>query len=105
MTSRGNVGGSKVAFTYRNLATGTCLDIEGPGSGRAIVLRTCSTTKFSQHWVRDFSQNTTFLATVNRSTGLAMSVKNRSRITGASIVQEFNSGGTHQKWSVFGFGA
>ena len=105
MTSLGNVGGSKVAFTYRSLSTGRCLDIEGPGSGRAIVLRPCSTTKRSQHWVRDFSQNTTFLATVNRSTGLAMSVKNRSRITGAAIVQEFNSGGTHQKWSVFGFGS
>ncbi len=105
MTSLGNVGGSKVAFTYRSLSTGRCLDIEGPGSGRAIVLRPCSTTKRSQHWVRDFAQNTTFLATVNRSTGLAMSVKNRSRITGAAIVQEFNSGGTHQKWSVFGFGS
>ena len=78
MTSLGNVGGSKVAFSYRSLSTGHCLDIEGPGSGRAIVLRPCSTTKLSQHWVRDFAQNTTFLATVNRSSGLAMSVKNRS---------------------------
>ena len=102
MFSVGNVGGSKVAFRYRSSRRGQCLDIDGQGSGRAVVLRTCSTTKFSQQWVRDFAQNTTFLASVNRSSGLAMSVRNRSKLSGASIVQEFNSGGTHQKWSVFG---
>ena len=66
MFSVGNVGGSKVAFRYRSRSTGHCLDIDGR-SGRAVVLRPCSTTKFSQQWVRDFAQNTTFLASVNRS--------------------------------------
>ena len=105
MYSVGNVGGSKVAFTLPQPVDGPCLDIDGQGSGRAVVLRPCSTTKLSQQWVRDFTQNTTFLASVNRSSGLAMSVRNRSKLSGASIVQEFNSGGTHQKWSVFGFGS
>jgi hypothetical protein len=102
MISVGNVGGSKVAFRYRSISTGKCLDIDGPGSGRAVVLRPCVTGKFSQQWVRDFSQNVTFLATVNRSTGLAMSVRNRSTSNGAPIVQEFGGGGSHQRWSVFG---
>jgi hypothetical protein len=102
MFSAGSAGGSKVAFRYRSKSTGQCLDIDGQGSGRAVVLRPCSTTKLSQQWVRDFAQNTTFLASINRSSGLAMSVRNRSKLSGASIVQEFNSGGTHQKWSVFG---
>jgi hypothetical protein len=104
MISVGSAGGSKVAFRYRNISTGRCLDIDAPGSGRAVVLRTCSSTKLSQQWVRDFSQNTTFLPTINRSSGLAMSVSNRSKLNGASIIQEFNFGGTHQKWSVFGVG-
>lgn len=102
MISVGNVGGSRVAFRYRNSASGKCLDIESPGSGRRLVTRPCVATKFSQHWVRDFAQNTTFLTTINRSSVLAMSVRNRSKLNGASIVQEFDSGGSHQKWSVFG---
>jgi hypothetical protein len=102
MISVGNVGGSKVAFRYRNISSGKCLDIDTAGSGRAVVQRPCSTTKLSQQWVRDFAQNTTFLASINRSSGLALSVRNRSTATGAPIVQEFGGGGSHQKWSVFG---
>ena len=102
MISVGNVGGTKIAFRYRNIASGKCLDIEAPGSGRRLVTRPCVTTKFSQHWVRDFAQNTTFLTTINRSSFLAMSVRDRSKLNSASIVQESNVGGLHQKWSVFG---
>ena len=91
MISVGNVGGTKIAFRYRNIASGKCLDIEAPGSGRRLVTRPCVPTKFSQHWVRDFAQNTTFLTTVNRSSFLAMSVRDRSKLNDASIVQESNS--------------
>jgi hypothetical protein len=106
MISLGNVGGSKVAFRYRNIQTGKCLDLEtspnAGGSGTRLALRLCDSNKFTQHWVRDFSTNTTFLQTVNRASGLAMTVANGSTSDFATINQSFPSGLTHQKWSVFG---
>jgi opacity protein-like surface antigen len=102
MFSVGSMGGSKVAFRYRNVQTGLCLDLETPGSGRALALKPCNSTKFSQHWVRDFSRNVAFLETINRLSALAMSVKGASRLNGAPVVQESAFGQRHQKWSVFG---
>jgi hypothetical protein len=107
MFSVGSVGGSKVAFRYRNKSTGTCLDLsnESGGSGTPLKLLPCNAAKRSQHWVRDFSINSAFLQTVNRASGLAMTVRNRSVSNFATIDQSFPGNLPHQRWSVFGFGA
>jgi hypothetical protein len=106
MISLGSVGGSKVAFRYRNIQTGKCLDLEtspnAGGSGTVLAQRLCDSSKFTQHWVRDFSINASFLQTINRASGLAMTVRGGSTSDFATIDQEFPSGLAHQKWSVFG---
>src|SRR3712207_6419957 len=79
MISLGNVGGSKVAFRYRNIQTGKCLDVEtspkAGGSGTRVVQRLCNSSLQTQHWVRDFSVNATFLPTINRASSLALTVR------------------------------
>jgi hypothetical protein len=63
--------------------------------------RLCESSKFTQHWVRDFSINASFLQTINRPSGLAMTVRGGSTDF-ATIDQDFPSGLAHQKGSVFG---
>jgi len=107
MISLGNVGGSKVAFRYRNIQTGKCLDLQtspnAGGSGTVLAQRLCDSSTFTQHWVRDFSINASFLQT---NQPRQRPRDDRSRRVDVGLRDDrpgaLPSGLAHQKWSVFG---
>jgi hypothetical protein len=90
-------GTTKIAFEYRNVRSGKCLDLEtSPGTnGTLLVQKTCSNA-LSQQWIRDFAVNTTFLRIQNRRSSMFA--------TGSSshVVQRPQANASNQFWSVFG---
>jgi hypothetical protein len=90
-------GTSKIAFEYRNLRSGKCLDLEtSPGTnGTRLVQKSCSNA-LSQQWIRDFSVNATFLRIENRRTSMFATT------SGIHVVQRPLANSSTQFWSVLG---
>ena len=90
-------GTAKIAFEYRNVRSGKCLDLEtAPGTtGTRLVQKTC-VNSLSQQWIRDFSINTTFLRIQNRRSSMFATAAS------SHITQQPLTNSSTQFWSVFG---
>ena len=88
--------GTKIAFEYRNVRSGKCLDVDTTSNGAQLVQKTC-VNSLSQQWIRDFAVNTAFLRIQNRRSSMFAAAP-----SGSHILQRPQINSSTQFWSVFG---